>query len=172
MTPVGRADHFVCSWHYFPRAETWSDISRLPAITTESLQAIEAEALAAVLETSPTASIDLRQRFPQPESNVLCYAARRIVTTEKRRVRLLTGSDDTLRIWLNGQIVIESPRPRMNVPDSDSVVVELQPGDNRLLVEVGQYFGSWTFSLRLEDETGQTLRLTNDDFLESLNPPR
>ena len=105
-TKAARAEYFVRTWQFLPHTEALNNNRRLPVLTADRLQAIETEALAAQPETSPNAVIDLQQRFSQQQDNVLCYAARRIVTTEAMKVRLLTGSDDTLRIWLNGKMIL------------------------------------------------------------------
>ncbi|MBS0205771.1 MAG: serine/threonine protein kinase [Planctomycetes bacterium] len=172
MTPIGRPGHFIRTWRFLPNAVKWNDRSQLPTLTTKQLQAIETNALASNPETSSTASIDLRQRFPETESFALGYAAQRIVAPDATRVRLLTGSDDTLRIWLNGKLVLTYPHPRTTSPDSDSLLVEFPSGVNRLLIEVGQFTGAWSFCLRLEDETGRKLELNEDDKLLPLSPPR
>src|SRR5262249_33479199 len=45
---------------------------------------------------------------------------------------VLAGSDDQLRLWLNGRLVHEYASPRVAVRDQDRVLVRLRKGWNRL----------------------------------------
>jgi len=96
------------------------------------------------------------------------YAMREIRTASARRVRLLTGSDDSLRIWLNGKQVAAVPALRAVTPDCDTTTVDLPAGVNRLVVEVGQAGGGWGLMLRITDEAGKRLELTDDGQLREL----
>ena len=40
------------------------------------------------------------------------------------------------------------------------------------LIEAGQFYGAWSFCLRLEDEAGQKLHLSDDGVLQPLAAPR
>ena len=51
---------------------------------------------------------------------------------------MLVGSDDTVRVWINGKQVHEYATPRSARPDDDKVPVKLDAGWNRVLVEGGQ----------------------------------
>jgi hypothetical protein len=83
-------------------------------------------------------------------------------------VRILAGSDDALRIWLNGELVHQKFDLRGPSPDQDEATVLLPAGESSLLVEVSQSFGMWGLYLRFEDEAGQPLRLTDEGSLEPI----
>ena len=55
------------------------------------------------------------------------------------------------------------------IPDQVSATIELEPGTNTLTVEISQAWSMWGFFLRLEDEDGTKLRLTDDGRLERLD---
>ncbi len=62
---------------------------------------------------------------------------------------LSIGSDQPLRVWLNGKPVFAERAPRTFLFDQDRVPVHLQKGENRLLVGFVHRTGPWHFALRL-----------------------
>ena len=68
-----------------------------------------------------------------------------------RTARMLVGSDDGVRIWVNGEIVHSNPVFRGAAPDQDDVPVSLRKGWNKVLVKVLQGGGGWGFYLRFAD---------------------
>jgi WD40 repeat protein len=166
--PVTRKG-YVRTWRFAAQTQPWTDPRVFVALTDEKLWALEASAAAAPLETSADAFVDLRARYPETPEKVAGYALRDLVVPQARTVKLLAGSDDTLRVWLNGKRVVESLKVRLAALDQDSALVELKPGVNRLLVEVGNVNGTWGFVLRLTDEAGLPLQLADDGSLEVLD---
>jgi hypothetical protein len=81
------------------------------------------------------------------------------------RLRMLTGSDDSLRVWINGALVLERPVLRGASPDQDRTDVVLRDGENRILVEVGNGGGDWAFFLRFEDASGEGRTVAGDGTL-------
>ncbi len=51
--------------------------------------------------------------------------------------QFLMSSNAPLRVWLNGNLVLERKEPRRFQPDSDRFEAELVKGTNRLLIELG-----------------------------------
>jgi dienelactone hydrolase len=62
---------------------------------------------------------------------------------------LAIGSDDGIRVWVNGRRVHERRGSRPLVFDEDRVSVDLAAGENVLLVRTEQRRGPWAFSLRV-----------------------
>jgi hypothetical protein len=133
------------------------------------LRAIEDSALAAPLVRSPGPLVDFQKQFPHRLDSA-GYAVRAIVVAQPRQVKVLAGSDDALRIWLNGERILAAALLRPAVPDEDQVVITLAAGENRLVVEVSQAYGAWLLCFRLEDESGRRLWLKDDGTLEPLPP--
>ena len=71
--------------------------------------------------------------------------------------RLELGSDDGLKVWLNGEVVHESNAMRGLSLGSDVVTVCLQDGANRLLLKITQGSGDWRASCRLRSPEGRHL---------------
>jgi hypothetical protein len=58
------------------------------------------------------------------------------------------GSDDGVRVWLNGALVHENWIGRALTEDEDLFPVTLEPGKNVLLLKVQDMQGDWAFSVR------------------------
>ena len=57
------------------------------------------------------------------------------------------GSDDSLQVWLNGQLEVQSKGGRGVAPDQDFATLNLKPGRNQLLVKVCNGTGGFGFYL-------------------------
>ena len=68
------------------------------------------------------------------------------------------GSDDGMRVWLNGQLIHSLDVARAAVPDDDVVPVRLRAGRNTLLVKNADRNLGWGFYLRITDPAGKPLR--------------
>ncbi len=58
------------------------------------------------------------------------------------------GSDDSIKVWLNGRVVHDKQIGRSAFPDQDRVPVQLREGENRLLVKVVNATGKGGFFFR------------------------
>jgi hypothetical protein len=163
------AGPFVTKWRFADVTVPWPDPNSPPAVDAAKLAEIEASAARAKLASSAGPFVDFaalsglgnRQR-------VAGYAMREIRADSARRIRLLTGSDDSLRIWLNGRQVAGVLALRTAAADSEATEVDLRAGVNRLLVEVGQAGGGWGLMLRITDEAGNKLELAADGTLRGV----
>ena len=71
------------------------------------------------------------------------------------RARLCVGADDTVRVWLNGRVVLEGAGKRGHRQAHRgrwSVEVELAEGLNEVLLKVCQEEGEWGFYFTAEGE--------------------
>jgi CubicO group peptidase (beta-lactamase class C family) len=78
----------------------------------------------------------------------VAYAWSDIDMPEKASVLLGVGSDDGVKVWLNGKLVHESWVGRAAQIDDDLVPVELPKGRSRLLLKVQNMQGPWGFVCR------------------------
>ncbi len=97
-------------------------------------------------------------------SNVSAYAFTRIHVDAATDAQVRCGSDDGIKVWVNGVAVHENNVDRGTAPDSDRAPIKLKAGDNDLLVRVTQGGGGWNFCLRLTQPDGRTLAFTPVDF--------
>lgn len=55
------------------------------------------------------------------------------------------GSNDGVRVWINGKLVLDRPLSRKAEPNQDQVSVQLNKGNNAILVKVDQLKRGWGF---------------------------
>ena len=162
------AGPFVRKWRFAPDSCSWKTFSAFASVANEDLRAIEAAASQADLRGAEdgTPFVDFTRHFPEGQrTSVAGYALRTIRLDQPRRIKIHTGSDDALRLWLNGTCIADVLRLRQARPDSECTLADLQPGENRILVEVSQAGGAWGLYLRVEDVDGGSLCLTDDGEL-------
>lgn len=73
---------------------------------------------------------------------------RRIDTHEATETTLLLGSNDSIKVWLNGEVVHDNNVGRAVQPNQDKVKVDLRKGQNDLLVKVVNYGSASGFYFR------------------------
>ncbi len=86
-----------------------------------------------------------------------CYLYCQLLSPSDMKARFLIGSDDSVRIVLNGQVVHRFVGQRSAVEDDQDVAIQLKKGVNELLVRVDNYVGSGGFYGRLVDDNGLPL---------------
>ena len=67
------------------------------------------------------------------------------------------GSDDGIKVWLNGQVVHANNATRPCTPNQDKAKVKLKQGENTLLIKITQGGGQWTTCCRLRAPDGKEL---------------
>ncbi len=78
----------------------------------------------------------------------VCYAYVRVYADTEKSCQLWMGYDDGARVWLNGQVVLYDNRYGDFEVDMTKVDVNLQAGENRLLVKISEWMGPHGFSAR------------------------
>jgi alpha-galactosidase len=79
----------------------------------------------------------------------VAYAYAEIESIHARETLLRCGSDDGIRIWLNGKQVHNNDVHRGYSPTSDEVPIFLKAGINRLLIKVVNYNAGWGFGVAI-----------------------
>jgi len=90
-------------------------------------------------------------RLFSPNDHTVAYAFSRIYSPGTRRGFLGLGSDDGLKVWVNGKEVVSQNVFRESRPFQEIAPVELQQGWNTLLLKVTERAGSWGFHACLMD---------------------
>jgi len=93
----------------------------------------------------------------EPDEHVSIYALTFVHVDEKTPVRLLIGSDDSVRCWINDELVWSNPCIRGLSPNQDYVAATLQAGWNKVLLKVANNEGAWGFFFQIVDMDGQFL---------------
>jgi CubicO group peptidase (beta-lactamase class C family) len=77
------------------------------------------------------------------------YAWAEVHSPEAQTVLAGFGSDDGIRVWLNGELVLSNWISRTPHPDDDIVLLPLKKGKNELLIKIQNKRGGWGFYCRL-----------------------
>ena len=110
--------------------------------------------------TSPTDAIDFTKVYTDGQtSNCVAYAYTTVTSDAPDDLMMTVGSDDAVRVWLNGKAVHTHVIGRGVSPDDDIVSVHLNQGVNTVLVKVVNAGGGWGFALRFAHaaDLGKTL---------------
>jgi putative membrane-bound dehydrogenase-like protein len=111
-------------------------------------------------EAEPNGYLDLRAVFGR--EHISAYALTYVYSPKVQKVDLLTGSDDQLRVWINGKLVHEFAQNRDAKPDADRVAVELKTGWNTVLAKVTNSVATHGLYLRFAGGDGIRMSLQKD----------
>ena len=100
--------------------------------------------------------LSLLERF-DPARGVIAYLAAAIVSDADRTVYLLTGSDERLGVWVNGERLVFNRGWRLAYRDQDWTPVKLRKGENPILIKTSHGHEPWRLHFRLADEWGLPL---------------
>jgi CubicO group peptidase (beta-lactamase class C family) len=84
-----------------------------------------------------------------PKEYVAAYAWAQVNMPREESVFLGLGSDDAVRVWLNGELVHENWTQRGVTPDSDLVPITLKKGPNQLVLKIQNGQAGWSFTCRM-----------------------
>ncbi|HSW01698.1 MAG TPA: HEAT repeat domain-containing protein [Sedimentisphaerales bacterium] len=86
--------------------------------------------------------------------NRVAYLRTKIVSPKEQKAKLELGSDDGVKVWINGQLVHANNAGRPVTLGEDKVDVTLKEGVNAVLVKLAQEGGQWAMALRLRTPDG------------------
>jgi len=87
----------------------------------------------------------------------VAYFRTKVWSPKEQKARLELGSDDGVKVWLNGQLVHQNNAVRPVEPGQDKVDVTLKEGYNPMLVKLVQDAGQWAMCVRLRAPDGGKL---------------
>ncbi len=96
---------------------------------------------------SPTDVVDLDEAITTREA-VTAYAYCEIECSEQTVSTLSLGSNDGGKVWLNGELIWDSPQARGLIVDEDQIPVKLLQGKNQLLLKIEERGNKWAFCVR------------------------
>jgi len=109
----------------------------------------------------PQGIVDLAASM-EPNVNTTAYLYAEVVVDEAQDTVLKIGSNDGMKLWLNGKTIHVFPGSRSLTVDQDTVTTRLKAGVNKFLFKVTQNSGGWSACLRLTDRAGQPLRFKQE----------
>ena len=92
--------------------------------------------------------------------DITSYAFTTLVSeTDQPNVMMQVGSDDSIKVWLNGEVVWSNATNRGYRKNDDVFPVNLKKGDNLLLVKVSDRSGSWGMHVGVDAEVFPVYRV-------------
>jgi tetratricopeptide (TPR) repeat protein len=88
----------------------------------------------------------------QETAGQFAYARTTLSSAEERRVTLCLGSDDSVRVWVNGELVHSYTEARSLALDQDRIPVTFKKGANKILMKIGNNTDAWSFAFRVAPE--------------------
>jgi hypothetical protein len=155
---------FIKSWQFAPAAQAWEKTDAFKSLADGELAKITASIKAQPVVESKSNFINMGDRYPDA-GQAVGWAGRTIHVDKAQKLHIFTGSDDALRVWVNGKLVTEALKLREARPDAESAEISLDKGDNQVVVEVSQAGGNWGFFFRIEDANKKPMKLTADGKL-------
>jgi hypothetical protein len=110
--------------------------------------------------------IDLAAFFQYRHAGA-AYAVSWVWSDADQAVTLGLGSDDGVRVWVNGEKVHDVKGGRQARPGQDLVKARLKKGWNEILAKIDNIIGTWELYLEFRTAGGQPLKL----FSTSSPPP-
>ena len=94
--------------------------------------------------------IDFTKIF-HPSENGVVYASRNFKMDEDKSMKIGVGSNDGVRMWLNGKLVLDHKVLRKAEPNQEILTLRFKKGDNSVLIKIDQFGGGWGFYFSLLD---------------------
>jgi serine/threonine protein kinase/rubrerythrin len=107
----------------------------------------------AAISPAGAGTLDFVREFG-PRENAVCYALVHVKSPIEAGARLFLGSDDGVKVWVNGEVVHANDVYRAMKPDQDEASCRLRSGWNRFLIKVTQGTMGWGLSLRISGVDG------------------
>ncbi|HPO12788.1 MAG TPA: HEAT repeat domain-containing protein [Candidatus Hydrogenedentes bacterium] len=92
-----------------------------------------------------------------PGRECVAYLRSMITSPKAQAASLELGSNDGVKVWLNGELVHSLNKGRILTPAEDKIAVQLKEGANTLLVAVYQQGGDWGACARFRQPDGNPL---------------
>ena len=85
------------------------------------------------------------------KTDLIAYAAGTLHLARAEKIVMLLGSDDGVRVSVDGKVVLLREEARPQRDDDDAVVMDLAAGDHPILFKLHQRDGAWSFRVRFVD---------------------
>ncbi len=71
---------------------------------------------------------------------------------EAKSMKIGVGSNDGVRMWLNGELVLDQKILRTAEPNQEILTLPFKKGENSVLIKIDQFGGGWGFYFSLLNE--------------------
>jgi hypothetical protein len=160
INTIEKFEDFITSWqvsgHYMQEGKNYSqlfDIVFPPE--TPGAKDVKWTLMPAGTDPSRPGVLDLLKLYGGEQRAAYLYTW--LHCDGRKQARLEIGSDDGVKVWLNGNVVHANNVARPLTPGSDNVNITLDQGWNLLMLKVTQNNLPWEFCVRLRSPDGGRL---------------
>ena len=100
--------------------------------------------------------IDFTKMF-QPSEIGVAYARGIIKMSKDADLKVGIGSNDGVRLWVNGKLLHDNKIARKAEPNQDILILPLLKGENTVLLKIDQLGGGWGFYFSVLEKNHQNL---------------
>jgi putative heme-binding domain-containing protein len=162
VLPTQAIDELQRLYSFYVPVEKWMIIGPLPIDSTETVDVANPSTSTSMTGIKGPAGwrkgkpqargmIDLGKQLKY-DGKGIAYAVAHIDAPAARDVELVTGSDDSMTLWLNGVQVMSDPNDSAWNPEEQRTKASLKAGDNVLVAKLGNRSGYWQFSASVSAE--------------------
>ena len=102
-----------------------------------------------LLKNNDYGIFDLTTKYGEEPQIIYAYAE--IIMPEDKHATLGIGSDDAIKVWLNGKLIHQNYAIRGVAVDNDMVPVDLLKGSNTIMIKVQNFGGPWGFCCKYHE---------------------
>ena len=120
-------------------------------------------------EIAPTGGNNINvliNKIDMAQGDVDHHSAYALITLEsataQSNVTMRAGSNDSIKIWLNGEVVHNNPINRRAQDFQEKFKVDLKKGDNLLLVKVSDYQAGWSMFVGIDVDVNAIYKRPSD----------
>jgi hypothetical protein len=95
-------------------------------------------------ENELSAYIDFAKLL-NPSDEGVAYAYRTFDVAQETDMAVGIGSNDGVKLWVNGQLLLSKKASRVAKPDQEILTLPLKRGVNTVLIKIDQLGGGWGF---------------------------
>jgi hypothetical protein len=101
-------------------------------------------------ELGKTGYVDLTRAIRPDDVPGVAYAYRTIEADVDKTIQVSMGTNDGVKLWLNGELLLSSKASRVARPGDELVALPLKRGTNTVLLKIDQLGGGWGFYFAVE----------------------
>lgn len=108
---------------------------------------------------------------PDWQDEATAYVYGQVHARQATSLPVTMGSDDGLRFWLNGELLVDIDVPRGLDPEAHRLTLELEPGVNHVLAKITEGNGGWQFQMNTRQALDPLVDTALHHFLDRDFPP-
>ena len=95
-------------------------------------------------------TFDVAHDVGEETAQASAFYQHKIVAEKDGVLHVRMGSDDGIKVWLNGALLLDHSVERRNNPSEEHLALPLISGDNQLAIRIMNAGGAWSFSINSE----------------------